>query len=87
MGNFFPSKQYTPGQAKEAWEVKLFKDLDKSLTDTIYTIKINTGSRLVQKSVYIQHLISEEKRKRLKHVIPEDDDDSPVSEVPGENEE
>lgn len=84
---WFPPKQFNSGSPREDWEIKMFQDLNESLTDTIYTIKQTGGSRIVQKSVYIQHLISEEKLRRLKHVRKDTDTSLPMQEVQGEDEE
>ena len=74
MSKIFPSKIFGFGTHKEAWEVEMEKSLDKSLANTFHTIKTNTGSRIVQKSVYIDHLIAQERKIRLKAELDRDEE-------------
>jgi hypothetical protein len=85
---FFPSKKFITGAPREKWEVDMFTSLDESLTKAIYTIKETGSSRIVQKSVYIQYLITQEKLKRLKHVRTpgEDDNGASLSDLSNKNE-
>lgn len=79
--NFFPNKQYNTGSTPEEWEKDMRVSLNADLTDKLYTIKTRTGTTTMQKSPYIEHLISEERMKRLKHELPDQTDDNPGSSV------
>ena len=62
---FFPHKQFGFTLATQDWELKMRTKLEVDLKDGFHHIKITGGKRIVQKDVYIDYLISEEKLKRL----------------------
>ena len=70
---FFPDKQYNTGSAPEEWEKEMRVRLNKTLADKLFTIKTRIGTSTMGRSPYIEHLISQEKIKRLKREIPEDE--------------
>ena len=60
---FFPDKQFS-FNTPEDWENEMKEQLKVSLTKAIYTIELTGGSRIVEKPLYIAHLIAVEKKKR-----------------------
>ncbi len=86
---FFPNKQFNTGHPPEDWEKQMRVTLNKNLDNKLFTVKTRTGSKIMQKSPYIEYLISQEKIKRLKNAIPveeEDNDGLPMSKMSGEDE-
>lgn len=66
MGSIFPAPLFFTGANKEQWEIDERKKLEESLHNGIHTIQITGGSRMVSKSVYIDHLISEMKCEKYR---------------------
>ena len=64
MKPIFPGKQFS-FSTTEAWERKLRNKLMIELDDKdFYPIKFTGGSRMVERSVYIDHLVAIEDKKR-----------------------
>lgn len=67
---FFPSKIYSFGNSQEEWEIEERARLEKELDKNTYPIKVMAGiTKIVGKKAYIDHLIQEMRKERLKEEL------------------